>query len=98
MSQAPKQGDFFPEVGTPEGTTFVNTRCLMRTQDGHRVVMVSGVVIAQYALGDRMAEAHAMVSLIEEARSLLGELNATATTFPGTNLILRYDVAEVRKR
>jgi hypothetical protein len=30
--------------------------------------------------------------------TLCGELNATATTFPGTNLILRYDVAEVRKR
>jgi len=66
MSQAPRQGDFFPEVGAPEGTTFVNARCLMRTQDGHRVVMVSGVVIAQYALGDRMAEAHAMVSLIDQ--------------------------------
>ena len=66
MRQAPKQGDFFPEVGAPEGTTFVNARCLMRTQDGHRVVIVAGVVIAQYALGDRMAEAHAMVSLIDQ--------------------------------
>ena len=30
--------------------------------------------------------------------TLCGELNATATAFPGTNLILRFDVAEVRKR
>jgi hypothetical protein len=30
--------------------------------------------------------------------TLCGELNATATTFPGTNLILRYDVAEAKKR
>jgi hypothetical protein len=30
--------------------------------------------------------------------TLCGELNATATAFPGTNLILRYDVDEVRKR
>ena len=30
--------------------------------------------------------------------TLCGELNATATTFPGTKLILRYDVGEVRKR
>lgn len=66
MNQAPKQGDLFPEVGAPDGTTFVNARCLLRTQAGHRVVMVSGVVIAQYALGDRMAEAHAMVSLIDQ--------------------------------
>jgi transposase len=66
MNQALKQGDLFPELGTPDGTTFVNARCLIRTQDGHRVVIVSGVLIAQYALGDRMAEAHAMVSLIDQ--------------------------------
>jgi len=30
--------------------------------------------------------------------TLCGELNATTTMFPGTNLILRYDVDEVRKR
>jgi hypothetical protein len=30
--------------------------------------------------------------------TLCGELNATATAFPGTNLTLRYEVAEVRKR
>ena len=66
MSQALKQGDFFPEVGAHEGTSFVNARCVVRTQDGHRVVIVAGVAIAQYALGDRMAEAHAMVNLIDQ--------------------------------
>ena len=66
MAQASKQGDLFPEVNAPDGTTFVNARCLIRTQDGHRVVIVAGVGIAQYALGDRMAEAHAMVSLIDQ--------------------------------
>ena len=30
--------------------------------------------------------------------TLCGELNATATTFPGTNLILRYEVVEVKNR
>jgi hypothetical protein len=30
--------------------------------------------------------------------TLCGELNATATPFPGTNLILRYEVGEVGKR
>ena len=38
----------------------------MRTQDGRRVVLVSGMTLAQYALGDRMSEAHAMVSLIDQ--------------------------------
>jgi len=66
MSQAPRQGDFFSEVGAPAGTSFVNARCIVRTQGGHRIVIVAGVVIAQYAMGDRMAEAHAMVSLIDQ--------------------------------
>jgi len=30
--------------------------------------------------------------------TLCGELNATATPFPGTNLILRYEVGEIGKR
>jgi transposase len=66
MSQTLRQGEFFAEVGAADGTTCVNARCLIRTQAGHRVVIVAGVVIAQYALGDRMAEAHAMVSLIDQ--------------------------------
>ena len=44
----------------------INDRCLFRTQDDHRVVIVSGIILAQYAVGDRMAEAHAMVSLVEQ--------------------------------
>jgi hypothetical protein len=46
----------------------INHRCLIRTQDGHRVVIGAGVVLAQYAVGDRMAEAHAMIHLVEQHR------------------------------
>ena len=56
--------DLFPEARNPEGTCAINERCLFRTRDGHRVVLVSGVVLAQYAVADRMAEAHAMVNLV----------------------------------
>jgi transposase len=66
MDQTPKQGELFAEVNAPDGATLVNARCLVRTQEGHRLVIVAGVVMAQYALGDRMAEAHAMVSLIDQ--------------------------------
>ena len=66
MSQTPRQGELFPEVNAPSGTTLVNARCMLRTQDRHRVVIVSGVAIAQYTLGDRMAEAYAMVGLIDQ--------------------------------
>jgi transposase len=58
--------DLFPEVRNPEGTRIINERCLVKTQEGHCVIMVSGIILAQYALGARMSEALAMVSLIEQ--------------------------------
>jgi transposase len=58
--------DLFPEARNPPNIWIINDRCLVRTQDGHRVVIVSGVVLAQYALEDRMAQAHAMVHLVEQ--------------------------------
>jgi transposase len=56
--------DLFPEARNPEDTCAINERCRFRTQDGHRVVLVSGVVVAQYEVTDGMAEAHAMVMLV----------------------------------
>jgi hypothetical protein len=58
--------DLFPDARNPEHTCVINDRCLLKTQDGHRVVLVSGMVLAQYALADRMAEAHAVVGLVEQ--------------------------------
>jgi prepilin-type processing-associated H-X9-DG protein len=58
--------DLFPAACNPEGTRVINTRCLVRTQDAHRLVIVSGMILAQYAVSDAMSEAHAMVSLIEQ--------------------------------
>jgi transposase len=65
MAATPDE-DLFPKVHNPEGTQVINNRCLIRTQDGYRLVMVSGIVLAHYAVTDRMAEAHAMVSLVEQ--------------------------------
>jgi len=61
-----RNDDLFPEVRNPHGTCVINERCLIKTQDDYRVVSVSGVVLAQYAVSDRMAEAHAMVSLVDQ--------------------------------
>ncbi len=58
-------GDLFPEVQSPEGTRAINVRCLVCTRDNRCVVLVSGMPMAQYGLGDRMSEAYAMVSLVE---------------------------------
>jgi len=58
--------ELFPDIHNPEGLRVINDRCLVRTQEGHRVVIVSGIILAQYAVTDRMAEAHAMISLVEQ--------------------------------
>ena len=63
---AAKTDDLFPELQNPEGTRIINERGLIRTQDEHRVVLVSGIVLAQYGLSDQMAEAYAMVNLVEQ--------------------------------
>jgi transposase len=58
--------DLFPEVRNPKDLRVINERCLARSQNGYCVVLVSGIVLAQYASNDRMAEAYAMVSLVEQ--------------------------------
>ena len=58
--------DLFPEARNSPELLVINDRCLVRTHNGHRVIVVSGVVLTHYALGDRMAEAHAMASLVEQ--------------------------------
>jgi len=61
-----RQDDLFPEVQNPGSLQLINDRCQIRTQDGYRVVLVAGMPWAQYAVGDPMSEAHAMVSLIDQ--------------------------------
>ena len=63
---AAQSDDLFPDLGNPDGLRIINERCLFRTQDQHRVVLVSGIVLAQYALSDPMAEAYARVHLVEQ--------------------------------
>ena len=58
--------DLFPEVRNSENVRVINSRCMVRSQAGHCVVLVSGIVLAQYARTDRMAEAYAMVNLVEQ--------------------------------
>ena len=66
MPAPAEQGGLFPSEGVPEDTRVINDRCLLRTRDGFRLVIGGGIVLAQYALGDRMAEAYAMVDLVEQ--------------------------------
>src|SRR5271157_5282783 len=58
--------DLFPHVRNAETLRVINSRCMVRRQEGHCVVLVSGIPLAQYARTDRMAEAYAMVNLVEQ--------------------------------
>ena len=66
MAGTNAQHDLLAVPNDSSDTIVVNDRCLVRTQDGHRIVVAAGVALSQYAVGDRMAQAHAMVSLVEQ--------------------------------
>jgi len=59
------QAELFPIPSPPPGSDVINDRCMLRTEGGRRMVIVSGIVLAHYAVGDRIAEAHARVALVE---------------------------------
>jgi len=81
-----RSGELFPDVGAKEGLAVVNGRCLVRTEAGRRLVLVSGMVLAQYEVGDACSEAHAMVSLVEQG---LAEQREVALAFACTTRTVR---------
>jgi transposase len=67
MKSTAERGRLFAEPSAcVDGIVHINDRCRLHTQDGHRVVSVSGLALAHYAVGDRMSEAYAMASLVDQ--------------------------------
>ena len=67
MVEHGKQDDVFPDdADADKGIVFINERCRLQRRDGFSVVSVSGVPIAHFTVGDRMGEAHAIVSLVDQ--------------------------------
>jgi transposase len=62
----PPQPELFSPASAPTDAVAINARCSLKTCDGRRVVLVAGLPIAHYATGDAMAEAYAMVQLVEQ--------------------------------
>lgn len=80
--------DLFPDVQNPPSRQCINARCQLRTEGGYRVVLVAGLPLAQYAVADRVSEAHAMVSLIEQGWA---DQNDVARAFgAATRTVRRY--------
>ena len=67
MEDRPRDdGRLFDDDEIESHGVFISARARLQTCDGYRVVSACGVVLAHYAVGDRMGEAHAMVSLVEQ--------------------------------
>lgn len=66
MGHEPEQGDLFLPPPSDGQVGVINDRCQVRSRDGRRLIVAHGTVIAQYAVGDRMSEALAMVNLVEQ--------------------------------
>lgn len=69
----------FPFVEPSDGnesTVLINARCRLRKSDGYCVVTERNVVVAHYAEGDRMAEAYAVVSLVDHGSATQVEVAA----------------------
>jgi DNA-binding CsgD family transcriptional regulator len=61
-----RESGLISQCSEPKEYSAINERCLIRSQDDYSVVIVSGIVQSQYALTDHMAEAYAMVNLVEQ--------------------------------
>lgn len=70
----------------PGAPVHINLRCQLRRQDGHCVISVAGIPVFHYAFGDTMAEAHAMVSLVEQGHAQQREV---ASAFEVTERTVR---------
>ena len=88
MPDSGKQAELFPIPSPPAGSQVINERCLLRTENGRRMVIVSGIVLAHYAVGDRIAEAHVRVALVEQGWA---DQNDVASVFDCSARTLRRD-------
>jgi len=74
MAGVERQPPLFADPVGDGGTAFINDRCVVRTTEGVRVVIVAGAIMAHYAVTDRMAETYAMVNLVEHGWAAQGEV------------------------
>lgn len=66
MGDADAQAGLFGSEPEAADVVIINDRCVVRVEGPRRIVVVAGVPLAHFVAGDRMAEAYAMVSLVEQ--------------------------------
>ena len=77
MDNGAQQG-LFSDDRAKRNSVVINDHCLVRLEGDHRAVVASGVVVAHFDSGDRMAAAHAMVTLVAQG---LAQQNEVARAF-----------------
>jgi transposase len=78
MVRAKSQAQLFHTSPKGAPNIVVNDRVMVRTEDEIRVVTVDGIVVHHYRVGDHMAEAYAMVLVVDSAYA---DQNDVATAF-----------------
>jgi transposase len=58
----------------PSGSVIINARCRLQVEGEHRVVVVAGVPTHHYQTSDMVAEAYAMVSLVDAGHATQQEV------------------------
>lgn len=101
------QRELFPQADSPPGLAHINGRCLLQTLGEHyRRAEDEGRTLVQTALASAAdlvvtdTELRVVLAPMSSAHrtravaALCQEINAGATTFPGSKLRLRFSVAE----
>jgi len=65
MKTTEATGELF-SVAPPPGTVMINTHCSVQTREAMRAVMVHGIPILQYEIGDDTTESLAIVNLVNQ--------------------------------
>ena len=86
MADSDAQAKLFgPERGAPDAIV-INDRCVLRIDGDQRIVVVAGVPLAHVVVGDRLAEAYAMIRLVEQGWA---DQNDVARVFGRSSRTLR---------
>jgi transposase len=88
MAPNPSQPGLFAPQPSSSDAIVINDRCVIRTEDAHWAVLVCGIAVDHFHREDRLATAHAMVTLVEQG---LADQNDVARAFGcSTRTVRRY--------
>jgi transposase len=74
MAARDPQAKLFPDEKPRDDTVVLNGRCVLRADGDQRLVLVAGLPVAHFEASDRMAEANAMVLLVEQGYAQQAEV------------------------